>query len=109
MKVEVTIGNDEIREAVREWMESHGIPNVVVDTLKISGRVAVGGGGFNELADVRVKVAYEADSLSPHEARPLPEPIPDAERPRPLKSKDEPRTSRNGYPPDVVDELMERR
>ncbi len=68
MKVKVVLNDAEVREAIREWAESHGIPNAIVDTIKVRGTSS---GNYNESqVDVLSAICeYEVDSFSTHKAR----------------------------------------
>lgn len=68
MKVRLTITDSEVREAIRSWCADHGIPNAVVEELKVMGE-ELQRGGWIALRSIRVEVEYEADSLTAHEGR----------------------------------------
>lgn len=71
MRVKVVIGDAEVREAVRQWAEQHGIPNTIVDKLVFRG-VRQGPPSGNEiLSAIDVTVEYEAESLSKHDGEPV--------------------------------------
>lgn len=65
----LTIGTEEVREAIRSWMEAHGVPNAIVDDFQVESRST--NIGFQKMDEMRVTVQYEADALAPHEGRAL--------------------------------------
>ena len=71
MKVQLTIGDAEIREAVRTWAEQHGVPNAIVNSLKFRAKTKQAG-YFDEAVELQLLCEYEAESLSTHEGWPIP-------------------------------------
>lgn len=73
MKIMVTVGHDEVMEALREWLDKHGIPVVAVDQVRVEGKA--GGSGFAHVTELRAHVQYECDAIGTGEARVIPEPV----------------------------------
>lgn len=63
MKIMVTVGHDEVMEALREWLDKHGIPVVAVDQVRVEGKA--GGSGFAHVTELRAHVQYECDAIIP--------------------------------------------
>jgi len=64
----VTITDLEVREAIRAWMEDRGIPNAVVEKLRIERPSVNDKNVWSAVDQLRVRVEYDVDRMTAHMA-----------------------------------------